>query len=181
MTMRWWRQQRDPALFALVVLAALRIQGAEPRAAGDGSDYVVTAWDIGEGLPDSTVSAIVQSSDGYLWLGTFGGLVRFNGLTFKVFDPSNTPALPSAGVVSLHHTAIRQYYLLQGEGWLSAPDVLKGPWSPVQNLPPSQAISKPRVLANTNPPARAGVVDPPPHAPRAGVPAVDVPAEGGES
>jgi len=37
----------------------------------------------------------------------------------------------------LYDTASRQYYLLNGEGWLTAPDVLKGPWTPAQTLPPS--------------------------------------------
>src|SRR5205814_862385 len=40
--------------------------------------------------------------DGYLWFGTFNGLVRFDGVDFTVFDTSNTPQLPSAGVVTLH-------------------------------------------------------------------------------
>ncbi len=37
----------------------------------------------------------------------------------------------------LYDTASQQYFLLNGEGWLSAPDVLKGPWTPVYKLPPS--------------------------------------------
>jgi len=37
----------------------------------------------------------------------------------------------------LFDTASRQYYLLNGEGWLTAPDVLKGPWTPATALPPS--------------------------------------------
>jgi hypothetical protein len=37
----------------------------------------------------------------------------------------------------LYDTASRRYYLLHGEGWLTAPDVLKGPWTPAQTLPPS--------------------------------------------
>lgn len=37
----------------------------------------------------------------------------------------------------LYDTATRQYFLLQGEGWLTAPDPLKGPWVPARSLPPS--------------------------------------------
>jgi hypothetical protein len=37
----------------------------------------------------------------------------------------------------LYDAASRQYYLLNGEGWLTAPDVLKGPWTPAKTLPPS--------------------------------------------
>ena len=45
---------------------------------------------------------MAQTSDQYLWFGTFGGLVRFDGVTFTVFDPDNTPQLPSRGIVNLH-------------------------------------------------------------------------------
>lgn len=38
-----------------------------------------------DGLPPSGVNAVVQARDGYLWIGTFGGLARFDGLAFKVF------------------------------------------------------------------------------------------------
>jgi hypothetical protein len=37
----------------------------------------------------------------------------------------------------LYDTASRQYYLLNGEGWLTAPDPVKGPWVPTRTLPPS--------------------------------------------
>ncbi len=37
----------------------------------------------------------------------------------------------------LYDSASRQYYLLEGEGWLTAPDVFKGPWAPAVALPPA--------------------------------------------
>jgi len=45
---------------------------------------------------------MVQTPDGYLWFGTFNGLVRFDGIKFTVFDRSNVPQLPSAGIVNLY-------------------------------------------------------------------------------
>lgn len=45
------------------------------------------------GLPNNSVLAIRQTRDGYLWVTTYGGLVRFDGMHFQVFDSSNTPAL----------------------------------------------------------------------------------------
>ena len=50
-------------------------------------------WDVHHGLPFTTVRAIRQTPDGYLWLGTQSGLVRFDGAHFSVFDVQNTPEL----------------------------------------------------------------------------------------
>ncbi len=63
------------------------------------SQYVIANWQ--DELPQSTVNAIVQTEDGYLWLGTQGGLARFDGLDFTVFDRSNTPQLQSQDVRAL--------------------------------------------------------------------------------
>lgn len=65
-------------------------------------DYLIDTWEVEEGLPENSATAMVQASDGFLWFGTFNGLVRFDGVEFDVYRPSNTEALPSAGVVNLH-------------------------------------------------------------------------------
>lgn len=57
------------------------------------------AWGTESGLPQNTVNAIVQTRDGYLWLGTQGGLARFDGVRFKVFGLAE--GLPSVQVRSL--------------------------------------------------------------------------------
>jgi ligand-binding sensor domain-containing protein/signal transduction histidine kinase len=56
------------------------------------TQYVHTVWNDDDGLPHSTVNAVVQTPDGYLWVGTEGGVVRFNGAAFDVYDRSNTEA-----------------------------------------------------------------------------------------
>lgn len=59
-----------------------------------------------DGLPQSGVNAVVQARDGYLWIGTFGGLARFDGLSFKVFrsnssqEPPRVQEQPQAGPAS---------------------------------------------------------------------------------
>ncbi|QWP75312.1 hypothetical protein J5226_16980 [Lysobacter sp. K5869] len=58
----------------------------------------VHAYGTDDGLPPSGVNAIVQTRDGYLWIGTFGGLARFDGLTFTTFR--NRPALDARGARS---------------------------------------------------------------------------------
>ncbi len=59
------------------------------------------AWRTDSGLPQNTVHAILQTRDGYLWLGTDGGLVRFDGIDFVTFDAENTPQFKSDSVYDL--------------------------------------------------------------------------------
>lgn len=51
--------------------------------------------DRDQGLPETQVNAIAQAGDGYLWLGTRRGLVRYDGSNFTTFTPDHEPALPS--------------------------------------------------------------------------------------
>src|ERR1700677_4814255 len=71
----------------------------EPQRALDHFGHQV--WRTDSGLPQNTVHSILQTRDGYLWLGTDGGLVRFNGLDLVTFDSENTPQLPSDTVYDL--------------------------------------------------------------------------------
>src|ERR1700722_11377944 len=59
------------------------------------------AWRTDSGLPQNTVHAILQTREGYLWLGTDGGLVRFDGIDFVTFDAENTPQFKSDTVYDL--------------------------------------------------------------------------------
>lgn len=57
------------------------------------AQYRFDHWTTDNGLPQNSVRGIVQTQDGYLWLATFDGLVRFDGVRFTVFNKSNTPGL----------------------------------------------------------------------------------------
>jgi ligand-binding sensor domain-containing protein/signal transduction histidine kinase len=54
-----------------------------------------------EGLPDGEITAIAQTPDGYLWVGTPKGLARFDGTRFRVYQPRNTPELKDACIANL--------------------------------------------------------------------------------
>jgi PAS domain S-box-containing protein len=73
-------------------------------------------WETAQGLPNDSVTSVVQSDDGALWLGTFRGLVRFDGTHFKVFDRSNTPDLPSPAIVTMHLDRQRRLWVSTPEG-----------------------------------------------------------------
>jgi len=63
--------------------------------------YTRRVWQAPDGLPEQTVQAFAQTPDGYLWIGTTGGLLRFDGAHFTVFDRQNTPNLHENSVFCL--------------------------------------------------------------------------------
>ena len=65
------------------------------------SQYVHTVWRAPATLPHDNVSAILQTRDGYLWIGTVDGLARFDGVRSVVFDRRNTPALTDNWIKAL--------------------------------------------------------------------------------
>jgi ligand-binding sensor domain-containing protein len=57
------------------------------------AQYSFDHWTTDNGLPQNNVRDIVQTRDGYLWLATLDGLVRFDGVRFTVFNKSNSPGI----------------------------------------------------------------------------------------
>jgi ligand-binding sensor domain-containing protein/signal transduction histidine kinase/CheY-like chemotaxis protein len=69
------------------------------------TQYGQDAWSSEDGLPQNTIFAQTQTRDGYLWLGTWEGLVRFDGVRFTVFDRRTTPELRGPSVQALAEDA----------------------------------------------------------------------------
>jgi signal transduction histidine kinase/ligand-binding sensor domain-containing protein len=113
--------------------------GLMNHAVGSGFDLAETAatlrlWHGPDGLPSDSVTAILQTRDGFLWVGTSAGLVRFDGITFsriKLFDAAtNSPVWITAlcedsagalwigsqqdGLFELTHGNIRRYVMADG-------------------------------------------------------------------
>jgi ligand-binding sensor domain-containing protein/signal transduction histidine kinase len=65
------------------------------------TQYSHEIWQAEQGLPVSSVASVLQTSSGYLWLGTEEGLVRFDGTRFKIFDRTNTKEITTQSVVAL--------------------------------------------------------------------------------
>ncbi len=76
-------------------------------------NFVVATWNEDNGLPQNSVNDIVQTKDGYLWIATYGGLARFNGMSFKVFNTFNSPGLSSNRILSLFNDK-------EGRLWISS-------------------------------------------------------------
>jgi signal transduction histidine kinase/ligand-binding sensor domain-containing protein len=86
-------------LLILILLAVLAAKGQTASALNN--EYLETVWTTEQGLPQNSVNAIIQSRDGYLWLATFGGLARFDGIKFTTYNSGNTPGLKSNRLLSL--------------------------------------------------------------------------------
>jgi ligand-binding sensor domain-containing protein/signal transduction histidine kinase len=79
------------------------LRAAEAGARAEAR-FTIDVWDRDSAMPlfdGGAVVALMQSRDGYLWLGTLNGLVRFDGVQFTIFDENNTPELPSSRIVHL--------------------------------------------------------------------------------
>ena len=76
-----------------------------PAAALDAErgldELIVDHWTTDRGLPQNSVNALLETRDGYLWIATFGGLARFDGVRFRVFDGEAGNGLPSSRILSL--------------------------------------------------------------------------------
>lgn len=83
----------------------------------ESSAWLFRAWQTDDGLPDNCVTGIAQTADGYLWVGTRGGLLRFNGVDFKTMSLLSLPGVPNRAVNAMFQDS-------RGRMWLG---VERGP------------------------------------------------------
>ena len=82
-----------PVAFAAGLLLLFGFPRVGVAASNSWADhYVAEIWQVADGLPGNSVTSVVQTPDGYLWVGTTSGLARFDGVRFEIFD-INTPGL----------------------------------------------------------------------------------------
>jgi signal transduction histidine kinase/ligand-binding sensor domain-containing protein len=102
--------------WGILLLAAHACWSLDPQRALD--HYGHQSWRTDAGLPQNTVHSILQTRDGFLWLGTDGGLVRFDGVEFVTFSRENTPALPSDTVYDLFEDGAGALWISTASGLL---------------------------------------------------------------
>ncbi len=78
-----------------LLLTLASVAFAQPRS------YVSRIWRTQDGLPENRIRAIAQTPDGYLWIGTSGGLARFDGVRFVVYARFNTSAMTGDDISAL--------------------------------------------------------------------------------
>lgn len=104
------------------------------------SDYSFDVWQTEQGLPQDSVTSIVYTHDGCLWLGTYNGLVFFDGVRFKIFNTGNTPEFGDSRITSLFEDADGTLWIGHETGDLT--QLQAGKFSAVNlgNNPPGGAI-----------------------------------------
>ena len=76
------------------------------------SQYLYDSWGTEKGFPGGSVSSIAQTSDGYLWIGTDKGLIRFDGLNFRKFEQANPSSFVIGPVRTLLADAEQNLWIL---------------------------------------------------------------------
>lgn len=139
------RRRRIARSASLVGFVLVALTNAEPRArawtsaplaqAPASQGYALTVWSIAEGMPQSSVNGVLQTDGGELWLATFGGLARFDGVRFRTLDIDTLPELPSHRMTAIvGDGADGMWISTQSDGLVH----LRGE-SVVETLPPPQA------------------------------------------
>lgn len=88
-------------LVAGVLLSGLWTRPVAVAADSSPTTYVERTWQVQDGLPEQTVQAFAQTRDRYLWIGTTGGLLRFDGARLILYDRDNTPAFTENNIFNL--------------------------------------------------------------------------------
>ena len=78
-------------------------------------DRVHRQWTTENGLPSNVLSSVAQGEDGYLWIGTYDGLVRFDGHRFSVFRAAQVPVLGSSRILDVARAG-RDLWILTAVG-----------------------------------------------------------------
>lgn len=89
------------SLLAFCVLPQSPLNAAFAVSGTRTEQYASRIWRVQDGLPDNRIQALAQTSDGYLWIGTSGGLARFDGFRFVVYGRFNAPSMTDDNIVSL--------------------------------------------------------------------------------
>ena len=104
------------AVWGFVLACGIWVARCEAQAR-DG--YHSTTWQTEDGLPNNGIQAILQSQNGYLWVGTSRGLARFDGVRFTEFTPKNEPGLVSERIWRLCADRKGGFWIAGDDGSLS--------------------------------------------------------------
>ena len=85
----------------LVCAAVISVVGSCLSAAASDSPWTFRAWRSDDGLPNNCVTGIVQSADGYLWIGTYSCLARFDGVRFVPYSQQKLAGVDTSKITAV--------------------------------------------------------------------------------
>lgn len=93
-----------PFLLPLLVFSQDHNGFFSEKSFTSNSSYVIQYWNSENGLPQNSVASLLQTRDGFLWIGTFNGLTRFDGFRFITYTTENTGELAAGGALKMVDT-----------------------------------------------------------------------------
>ncbi|HWA29368.1 MAG TPA: two-component regulator propeller domain-containing protein [Lacunisphaera sp.] len=106
--------------FSFAVLVLLAGCALSSPAGVAAQEDAFSNWRTQHGLPANKITSLVQTRDGYMWIGTFDGLVRFDGVSFTSFDSSNVPAMRDSSVTALYEDRDGRLWIGHSSGALTS-------------------------------------------------------------
>jgi diguanylate cyclase (GGDEF)-like protein len=106
-------------LILLLVFLFLPFAGLALDPRREIGQYSLSVWSTENGLPNVSVLSVVQGRDGYIWVGTYQGLIRFDGKQFTVFDKSNTPEIEANSIHAIFPDSKGVLWIGTSDGLLS--------------------------------------------------------------
>ena len=101
-------------------LAAIPADALDPKT--HITQYRHTAWRVQEGAFESAPNAIAQTADGYIWIGTGSGLVKYDGVRFVPWSPPAGKSAPITSIFSLRGSSDGTLWIGSGIRLLSWKD-----------------------------------------------------------
>jgi ligand-binding sensor domain-containing protein/AraC-like DNA-binding protein len=140
----WTRTVISFSIFSsLIFFLAHDVLALNP--AKDLNEYLRRSWTAESGLPQNAIKVLVQTHEGYIWIGTSAGVVRFDGVQFKVFSRWNTPALKNDRVLALYEDKKNVLWIGTDGGGLCSFD--NGSW---RNYTTQEGLSNNHINAITS-------------------------------
>jgi len=131
---------RSPSRFllAVIVLITTFCSHHSGGATNDATtEFAIETWMTEHGMPQNSVTALLQTRDGYIWAATYSGIAQFDGERFKVFDSSSAEGgLPNSRITSLFEDAKGDIWVGHDTGDLTRysdgkfhPEKVQGKWT----------------------------------------------------
>lgn len=123
----------------LLLVALVWCACATAQTSNAADRFRFDSWTTDNGLPQVSVNSILQTRDGFLWLTTYGGLVRYDGLRFQIYNSGNTKGLRTSRFKDLFEDKDGSLWIsTEGQGVVRHKDGLFASYTTAEGLPDNE-------------------------------------------